>query len=369
VDRAAARTRRARWQDNQALMSRRQLLDRDTDHSRLPREAEPQPAQEPAPAAPPAHAAVIALQRSAGNAAVRQWLSESFAGEGPDVNPKGDGEETAPPELLELEQPAGDDGEKEPAEERVVGATFTPDGVIASASASPGGFSSSKTPKIEVKPAGTTTYNGAAAGSDCLPADILPADVDWDVVENKKTWGVKVTAMRTTGKINVNPTPNKPTDMVTPNTANPVDGGNIENSAGSNNHWKFAVDEMKAYNTVGGGRSAHWHSTAASDAHEYEHWNKDWMKNVLGALWPKANRDIDKITIPKADAGDAAAAKPLLKAKVDARIATANAKSTTDWNAVPDDPGLAGANGYKAGQRVLNGLIDAVKAYAKSKKW
>ncbi|HEX5859825.1 MAG TPA: hypothetical protein VFY91_17090 [Microbacterium sp.] len=355
-------------------MSRRQLLDRQAiDRSRLLDDHEPSPAQEssrsalPAPA--PTPAAIVALQRSAGNAAVRQWLSESFAGEGPDENPKGEGETAPLPELPELEEPVGDEGEKQPAEERVVGATITPSGVTGWDSASPAAFTSEKTPKGEVTPTGTTTYDGAAASSTCLPADILPADVDWDVVDTKKTWGVKVSAMRTSGKIKVNPTPNKPADMVTPNTANPVDGGNIENSPGSNNHWKFAVDEMKAYNTTNGGRSAHWHSTAASDAHEYEHWNKDWMKNVLGKLWPKANRDIDKITIPKADAADAAAAKPLLKTKVDARIATANAKSTTDWNAVPDDPGLAGANGYKAGQRVLNGLIDAVKAYAKSKKW
>jgi hypothetical protein len=157
--------------------------------------------------------------------------------------------------------------------------------------------------------------------------------------------------------------------MTTPNTANPVDGGNIENKVGSDNHWKFAVDEMRDYNKPGGGRSAYWHSTAASKAHEYEHWNTDWLKNVLGGLWPQANADIDAFTIPKKDAADAAAAKQLLKAKVNARINKANDKSTTDWNAVPDEPGLAGANGYIAGQKVLDGLISAVENYAKAKKW
>jgi hypothetical protein len=349
-------------------MIRRQLIDRDVaDRSHLAHKTTPPREQAVSRVAlasrAPTHAAVIALQRSAGNVAVRHWLAESFAGEGADQNPKGDGEAAAAPEA---EEAAGD---KEPAEERVVGATITPSGVTVAASVDPAGFRSQKARKGEVTPVGKTTYNGSAASSNCLPADILPADVDWDVVDGKSTWGVKVTAMRTSGKINVNPTPSKPTQMVTPNTANPVDGGNIENKAGSNNHWKFAIDEMTAYNTSGGGRSRFWHSTAASDAHENEHWVTDWMKNVLGGLWPQANKDIDKITIPKADAADATKAKPLLKAKVDARIATANAKSTTDWNAVPDEPGLAGANGYKAGQRVLDGLISAVRAYASSKKW
>jgi hypothetical protein len=222
----------------------------------------------------------------------------------------------------------------------------------------------------EVKPTASTSYDGSAADSDCLPADILPADVNWDVVDGGTTWRSRVTAFRTRGKIRVNPTPNKPTTLTTPNTANPVDGGNIENKPGSNNHWKFAVDEMRAYHTVGGGRSAHWHSTAASNAHEYAHWNSDWLKKVLPGLWPDANKDIDAMTIPKADAANAGAARSKLKPKVDARINTANAKSTTDWNAVVavDKPGV-NASGYPAGQKVLDRLIGAVESYAKRKKW
>jgi hypothetical protein len=37
--------------------------------------------------------------------------------------------------------------------------------------------------------------------------------------------------------------------------------------------------------------------------------------------------------------------------------------------AVPDDPGKFFATGYLAGQKVLDGLIKQVNAYAKTKKW
>jgi hypothetical protein len=300
----------------------------------------------------------------------RSWLAESYAGEGPDQEPKevsGPEGDEAEPEEPEGAEPPG----RTPAAEStttVVSATFTGAGVrhdehrgaLAGAA---------KAEKREVKPAGTTTYDGTAASSTCLPADILPADVDWDVTDKGRKWGVKVTAFRTSGEIKVNPTPSLPTTVTTPNTPNPVDGGNINNTAGSNNRWKFAIDEMRGYNKRGGGRSRHWHSTAASDAHEYAHWNVDWLKKVVGGLWPRANRDLDRMTIRKASAADAAAARPLLATKVNARIARANRKSTRDWNAVPDEPGMAGANGYKAGQRVLNGLISSVRNYARSKKW
>ena len=314
--------------------------------------------------------AIVRLQRTAGNAAVARWLAESSVGHGRDRPARESGTDRGHVVI--------EGGDTEQAVTRTVAAE-SPRPTLLSATFGDGSASfdqhtgqlsdASKSAKHEVAPTGTTTYDGAAAGSDCLPADILPADVDWDVVDKGKQWGVTVTAMRTSAQINVNPTPSEPTTMTTPNTANPVDGGNIEDSAGSKNHWKFAISEMKGYHKSGGGRSAHWHSTAASDAHEFAHWNTDWLKKVLGGLWPSANRDIDKMTIPKASAVDAAAARPLLKTQVDARIATANAKSTRDWNAVPDSAGMSGANGYAAGQRVLDGLITSVRDFAKSKKW
>lgn len=316
-------------------------------------------------------AAIVGLQRTAGNAAVARWLAESSARPA-NVQPATEVLGTEREHVVtgggHTEQPATGTAATESPQATVVSATFA-DGSTSFDHRAGQLSDTSKSAKHEVAPTGTTSYDGAAAGSDCLPADILPADVDWDVVDKGKQWGVKVTAMRTSAQINVNPTPSQPATMTTPNTANPVDGGNIEDSVGSHNHWKFAISEMKGYHKTGGGRSAHWHSTAASDAHEYAHWNTDWLKNVLGGLWPQANRDIDKITIPKTSAVDEAAAKPLLKTTVDARIATANTKSTRDWNAVPDSAGMSGANGYKAGQRVLDGLIASVRDYAKSKKW
>lgn len=283
----------------------------------------------------------------AGNAATARSLTESFVGGGPDQMPKS------------LTGPGGSS---------VVSTTFTGSAVTHARDGGPPG-PQDRPAKREVPPTGTPTYDGAAAVSTCLPADILPADVAWDVEDKGDKWGVKVTAFTTRGAIKVNPTPNLPTTMTTPNTANPVDGGNINNTAGSKNYWKFAIEQMRGYHRPGGGRSNHWHSTAASDAHEWAHWNTDWLKNVLGGLWPRANRDIDAITIPKADAVDDVAARPLLRPKVNARIATADAKSTRDWNAVPDTPGAAGANGYQAGQQVLDGLIQSVRDYARSKKW
>lgn len=208
-----------------------------------------------------------------------------------------------------------------------------------------------------------------AAGSTCTPDDILPADVDWQAEEDGKKWRAKATALRTAGQINVNPTPNLPNTLTTPNTANPVVGGNIDNTKGGKNHWKFAIKEMKEYHTPKGGRSNHWHSTVASTAHEQAHWDTDWLKNVLGPAWPAARKSIARVTIAKADAADAVAAKAKLDDGVKAKIKKFNTKTTKAWNAVPDEPGAWFANGYKAGQKVLDGLIGQVESFAKSQKW
>ncbi|HEX4418372.1 MAG TPA: hypothetical protein VH165_10760 [Kofleriaceae bacterium] len=119
----------------------------------------------------------------------------------------------------------------------------------------------------------------------------------------------------------------------------------------------------------GGGRSSYWHAYEASKAHEWAHWNTDWMVTCIGALWPAANTDLDAITIPKADAVSAAAARPLLQAKIDVRMATLDAALTNKWIPIPDSPGVAGSTGYIAGQAVLDPLIAAVKAYAARKGW
>lgn len=220
-----------------------------------------------------------------------------------------------------------------------------------------------------VKPTASPTFNGSAGANNCLPGDATGASIAWTVVAGATTWGVSVTSFTTTGTINVAPWPSKPAEMVTPNTANPVDGGNIENKPGSNNDWKFAIKEMQEYNQASGGRSSYWHSYEASKAHEWEHWNTDWLKGIVEPLWPAVNTDLDTITIPKAGAADEATARPLLQAKIDARMKTFDRELTRKWNAVPDTPGQAGANGYIAGQKILNGLISAVQAYGRTKGW
>ncbi|HSR96436.1 MAG TPA: hypothetical protein VLM79_05155 [Kofleriaceae bacterium] len=220
-----------------------------------------------------------------------------------------------------------------------------------------------------VKPTASPTFNGAAGSNDCLPGDATGASVAWTVVAGATTWGVNVTSFTTTGTINVAPWPSKPNQMVTPNTANAVDGGNIESKAGSHNDWKFAIKEMKEYNQAGGGRSSFWHSYEASKAHEWEHWNKDWLKGIVEPAWPTVNTDLDAITIAKADAVDEPTARAKLQVKIDARMKTFDRDLTRKWNAVPDTPGQAGANGYIAGQKVLDTLIAAVEAYGKKKGW
>lgn len=159
-----------------------------------------------------------------------------------------------------------------------------------------------ETKQQRVAPTGSPTFNGAAGSNDCTPGTVSGASVTWTVVEAPTTWGVNITGFTTAGIINVAPWPSKPTEMVTPNTANPVDGGNITDAAGNNN-WKFAVKEMEEYNQASGGRSSYWHSYEASKAHECAHWNTDWMVTCIGALWPAANAELDAITIPKASAG------------------------------------------------------------------
>ena len=220
-----------------------------------------------------------------------------------------------------------------------------------------------------VKPTDGSTFNGSAGANNCLPGDVTGASIGWDVVANPTTWGVNVTSFTTKGTINVAPWPSKPKSMETPNTANAVDGGNIQDKKGHDNDWRFAIKEMKEYHMASGGRSHYWHSYEASKAHEQKHWDLDWTVTCVGALWPTYNAKLDALTIPIAGAKDAAAARPLLQAKVNKICKEFDRKLTVAWNAIPDSPGLAGSNGYDAGQAVLNTLIAEVKAYAKKKSW
>ena len=320
------------------------------------------------------------LQRLVGNRAACELLKgERLQGDSgadqPDVaEPPLPAEPGAEPDELDLldDQPgqATVEGAAErfaPSDTGRVAAVFTGDGPASSAASPAAGRTMSS--KDEVSPTGNPRTNLNAAGSTCTPDDIRPADVDWQAVDDGKKWRAEVTALRTAGQINVNPTPSVPNAEVTPNTANPVVGGNLNNTKDSQNYWKFAIKEMKEYHTSKGGRSNYWHSSVASKAHEDAHWNTDWLKNVLGSTWPAARKSIGRITVSKEEAADAGAAKAAMKPKVEAKIDKLETKSTRKWNAVPDEPGAWFANGYKAGQRVLDGLVDRVEAFAKSQKW
>ena len=62
---------------------------------------------------------------------------------------------------------------------------------------------------------------------------------------------------------------------------------------------------------AGGGAGPSWHDTAASTAHEWAHWNGDYVGDAVtsaaGGNWAAVNARIDALTVPKAGNADAAA--------------------------------------------------------------
>lgn len=215
-----------------------------------------------------------------------------------------------------------------------------------------------------VGPAGLPTTGNAS--NDCTPA---ASTISFDAVSaDAANWRADVQSLTLQGVVNVAPWPSNPTSTATPNTANPVDGGNITAA-----NFQSAIDDMADYNTVGGGRGPNWHSTATSSAHEWAHWNTDWIKDSVnsaaGGNWSKANQEIDAITQPKASSATAADAKTAMQGRVNARLLTFNNAAITRWNAIPDTAGVAGSTGYIAGAAVLATLIGSVRTYATTKGW
>jgi hypothetical protein len=215
-----------------------------------------------------------------------------------------------------------------------------------------------------VAPSGAPTQGAAA--SVCLPAHSTLA---WNVVSaDADNWGVNVQSLTLAGQVNVKPWPSHPTSTVVPNTVNPVDGGNITQA-----NFQPAIDDMTNYHTVGGGAGPNWHSTSASSAHEWAHWDTDWIADstlsAAGGNWPQANTALDALREPKATSPMNAAAQTALTPRVDARFATFRTAVANRWNAIPDSPGVAGSTGYDAGAVVLAGLIGSVRTYATAKGW
>jgi len=213
-----------------------------------------------------------------------------------------------------------------------------------------------------------------AGANDCVPST-ASAVVAWNVVDAGATWRADVTSLTLSGRIRVNPWPSNPTSMTVPNTPNPVAGGNINNTAGSANHWQAAIDDMADYDTAGGGAGPNWHSTAASNAHEWAHWTGDYVGDAVasagGGNWAAVNARIDALTVPKAGNADAAAARTALTPLVNAEIATWRAATIARWNTLiggTDTPG-GGGRGYAAGAAVLAGHITAVRAFKTAQGW
>lgn len=218
-----------------------------------------------------------------------------------------------------------------------------------------------------IAPTPNPTTNNAAASNDCLPQQpILTWDVCFDVTN--QLWYARVSKLECKGQINIKPWPSQPATMVVPNTANPVNGGNINNTVGSSNRWSYAISDMQDYDTPGGGAGPDWHSTAASSAHENFHWNTDWMTTCIGAKWPAAETAIEAFT---SNATTKAAAKTAIEPQVNTRFGTFKTDLATEWNtniAPKDSPG-AGGGAYATGSGVLAGLINAVQAYRVLKGW
>ena len=241
-------------------------------------------------------------------------------------------------------------------------------------------------PQSEAHTAHSTVAPGGAPGTSagggntCTPAK---PTVTWDVVDAGANWRANVTACQLNGNVNVTPWPSAPASMTVPNTANPVDGGNINNTAGSSNQWQAVINDMADYDTAGGGAGPNWHSTAASNAHEWAHWNTNYLGDALPAgNWAATNASIDALTVakpaPPGDAGvpspgaaDAATARTQITPNVNALVNTFWTTVVTRWNTIigsTDRPGAGGA-GYAAGAAVLAGLIARVRAYATTKGW
>jgi len=226
-----------------------------------------------------------------------------------------------------------------------------------------------------VAPGGTPATDPAAASNDCLPST-ASAVLAWSVVSaDDANWRVDVTSLTLVGQINISPWPSVPNRKVVPNTPNPVDGGNINNTAGSANRWQAVIDDLADYDTAGGGAGVNWHSTAASTAHETAHWTGDYVGDAVtsaaGGNWSQANTDLDALQEPKATSATAAAARTAVQPRVNARLATWRSATISRWNTLidtTDSPG-SGGRGYAAGTRVLTGHITAVRAYAQAKGW
>jgi hypothetical protein len=223
-----------------------------------------------------------------------------------------------------------------------------------------------------VAPGGTPAVGAGA--NDCVPST-ASAVVAWSAVDAGASWRADVTSLTLAGRVRINPWPSSPSAMTVPNTPNPVVGGNIDNTAGSSNHWQAAIDDLSNYDTAGGGAGPNWHSTAASTAHEWAHWHQDYVGDAVtsaaGGNWAAVNARIDALMVPKAANATAADARVALTPLVDAEIAAWRTATIRRWNAIiggTDTPG-GGGRGYAAGAAVLATHIAAIRVFKAAQGW
>jgi hypothetical protein len=205
-----------------------------------------------------------------------------------------------------------------------------------------------------------------AGSNECQPS---ASTLAWKVVSaDASNWRPNVQSVTLVGQVNVRPWPSNPASTAVPNTANPVDGGNITQA-----NFQGVIDDMADYHTPGGGAGPDWHSTGASSAHEWAHWNTDWIADSVlsagGGHWAQANTELDALRQPKASSPTPADARTALEGRVNARMTRFNNAAIIRWNAIPDLPGVPGSTGYDAGAAVLAGIIGSVRAYATRKGW
>jgi len=220
-----------------------------------------------------------------------------------------------------------------------------------------------------VTPTEEVTENTNAQGANCTPQD---PELEWNVFSVGNDWYVRIDSMTCKGTINIPSWPNLPNMMTVPNTPNPSDGGNISNTNGSLNRWEYAISDLEDYDEINGGRGPHWHDTEASSAHEWFHWNTDWMDLSIngntGGNWPTTENDLEDFNVSVFDYLTESDAKNALSANVESRFDTFINAAFQRWIAECDDPGMS-CGAYAAGQNVLDGHIQNIETYRQNKGW
>ena len=215
----------------------------------------------------------------------------------------------------------------------------------------------------------TQSFSWGSSGNNFAPA--YPVLTTWHLVSVGNNWMPRIDVMTCSGSGNIQAWASAPTTMTTPNTANPVVGGNINNTVGSWNRWSYASGDLANYSS--GGAGPHWHRTAASSAHEHYHANVDWMNSCVATAgdWAGTEIDIEAMTVPWATYLTEAQARAALLTQVNARFLTHGIAAAIHWNSViiPADRPGGGGGAYAAGAAVLANDISSIESFRVGQGW